>query len=279
MAVAVGVKSSIADENIGPNSYKQGLKNPKSLDMDGVGAALSSRGGMPTPLADHFIGFLYEDIYDSINLSPRLRELVLVAGLIAINDKTPELQIHMNEALNLGWTVIEMQEVILQMSVYSGLASSINGMNALENLLDKRKERGLTNTQASLLKPKRETVISQLDVGAKQLEKLEVIDAKALQDTYKDVSPNFAKHVIGYAFGSILSRPELGFQTREILTIAALTAIGASNQLAFHIKGALNLGIPPEDIADTIILVGAFSGFPSMAKATNVLKVVLKEQK
>ena len=234
---------------------------------------------MPSALTEHFIGFLYGEVYESINLSPKNRELVLMAGLIAMGDKTAELNVHINGALNSGWTAVEIQEAMLQMSVYSGLPSSVNGMNTLKEVLGQRKQRGITDVINPPLASKQKTGESRLEVGSKQLEKLQVIDAKALQEAYKDVSPNFAKHVIEYAFGDILSRPALDYQTREMITIAALTAMGATNQLKFHIQGALNLGIPSGDIADIIVLVGAYSGFPSMANATNALKEVLNERK
>lgn len=275
--MAAGAEPLPAKESIDMDLYKRGLQNLKKVSPNTEGKPLTN--GIPSALAEHFISFLYGEVYESINLSPKNRELVLVAGLIALGDNTTELSVHINGALNSGWTALEMQEVMLQMSVYSGLPSSVNGMNTLKEVLDQRKQRGITDVTGTPLASKQKTEKSRLEVGSNQLEKLQVIEAKALQDAYKDVSPNFAKHVIEYAFGEILSRPTLDYQTREMITIAALTAMGATNQLKFHIQGALNLGIHSREIADIIILVGAYSGFPSMANATNALKEVLNERK
>jgi len=55
-------------------------------------------------------------------------------------------------------------------------------------------------------------------------------------------------------------------------TTAAFTATGESNQLNFHIQGAMHIGVSKKDIADVIVLVGGYSDFPSMANATGVLK-------
>ena len=275
--MAAGAEPLPVKESIDMDLYKRGLQNLKNVSPNTEGKPLTN--SMPSALADHFISFLYGEVYESINLSPKNRELVLVAGLIALGDNTTELSVHINGALNSGWTALEMQEVMLQMSVYSGLPSSVNGMNTLKEVLDQRKQRGITDVTSPPLASKQKTEKSRLEVGSNQLEKLQVIEAKALQDAYKDVSPNFAKHVIEYAFGEILSRPTLDYQTREMITIAALTAMGATNQLKFHIQGALYLGIHSREIADIIILVGAYSGFPSMANATNVLKEVLNKRK
>ena len=117
---------------------------------------------------------------------------------------------------------------------------------------------------------------SQREAGVIQLEKLQVMSAKELLEANKDVSPSFSKHVIEWPFGDILSRPEVDYQTREMATIAAPTA---TKRLKFHIQGAMNIGVSKKDIADIIVLVGAYSGFPSMANATSVLKEIIDDKK
>ena len=136
--MAAGAEPLPAKESIDMDLYKRGLQNLKKVSPNTEGKPLTN--GMPSALADHFISFLYGEVYESINLSPKNRELVLVAGLIALGDNTTELSVHINGALNSGWTALEMQEVMLQMSVYSGLPSSVNGMNTLKEVLDRRKQ-------------------------------------------------------------------------------------------------------------------------------------------
>ncbi len=78
------------------------------------------------------------------------------------------------------------------------------------------------------------------------LEKLKEIDGEAGQkviDSLKDVAPDLGRYIIEFAFGDVYSRPGLDLKSREIATVAALTALGnAAPQLKVHIHGALNVG-------------------------------------
>ena len=62
-----------------------------------------------------------------------------------------------------------------------------------------------------------------------------------------------------------------------MVTIAALTSLGITNQLKLHIKGAMNLGVTKEEVAEIMILMGVFSGFPKAVNGTMVLKQVINE--
>lgn len=97
--MAAGAQPTPAKESIDMNLYKRGLQNLQKISPSTEGTPLTN--GIPSALAEHFISFLYGEVYESINLSPKNRELVLVAGLIALGDNTTELSVHINGALNL----------------------------------------------------------------------------------------------------------------------------------------------------------------------------------
>ena len=44
----------------------------------------------------------------------------------------------------------------------------------------------------------------------------------------QDIAPDFARFVVEFAFGDICARPGLDLKTREIATVAALTALGTA---------------------------------------------------
>lgn len=80
----------------------------------------------------------------------------------------------------------------------------------------------------------------------------------------RDVAPDFARLLVEFAFGDICSRPGLDLKTREIATVAALTALGtAPAQLRVHIQAALNLGCSREEVTETIMQMAVYAGFPA----------------
>ena len=99
------------------------------------------------------------------------------------------------------------------------------------------------------------------------LDKLAEIDGQQGQrviDSLADIAPDFAKYLIEFPFGDIYSRPGLDLRTRELATVAALTALGnAEPQLKVHIHAALNVGCSREEIVETIMQMAVYAGFPA----------------
>ena len=72
-------------------------------------------------------------------------------------------------------------------------------------------------------------------------------NSKAAPEKLTDIAPEMAEWIADFAYGDIISRPQLDLRSRELATVAALTALGnAQTQLKAHIKGALNAGCAPK---------------------------------
>lgn len=114
------------------------------------------------------------------------------------------------------------------------------------------------------------------------LKKLAEIDGDAGQkviEALKDISPDLAQYTIEFPFGDIYSRPGLDLKSREIATIAALTALGnATPQLKVHLHAALNVGCSQEEIKEVIIQMAVYAGFPAALNAMLLAKEVFAER-
>ena len=96
---------------------------------------------------------------------------------------------------------------------------------------------------------------------------LSEIDGKAGENVISalaDIAPDFANYLIEFPFGDIYSRPGLDLRSREIATVAALTALGnATPQLKVHIEAALNVGVSRKEIVEVIMQMAVYAGFPA----------------
>ena len=114
------------------------------------------------------------------------------------------------------------------------------------------------------------------------LERLNHIDGEAGQqviESLKDICPDLAKYTIEYPFGDIYSRPGLDLKSREIATVAALTALGnCAPQLKVHLNAALNVGCSEEEIKEVILQMSVYAGFPSALNGMFTFKEVLAER-
>ncbi|MBD3700746.1 carboxymuconolactone decarboxylase family protein [Klebsiella pneumoniae] len=77
--------------------------------------------------------------------------------------------------------------------------------------------------------------------------------------------PDFARYLIEFPFGDIYAGGRgLDLRSREIATIAALTALGnAEPQLKVHIAAGLNVGLTQEEITEAIMQMAVYAGFPA----------------
>ena len=258
------------------NRYEKGLENLNKIDGEAGEKVIESLKDVSPDLAKYIIEYAFGDIYNRKELDLKSKEIAVVSALTAMGNARPQLKVHLNAALNVGCTVVEVQEIILQMAAYSGFPSSINGMIALKEVLADRKEKGIQDKEGKVESIKKTEDKSRYDIGSEQLRKLNENQVEILENTFKDISPDLAKYVIEFGFADISTRQGLSLRNRELATIAALTVLGtASSQLKFHIEAGLKIGISKEEIAEVMILISVYSGFPAAINGTMVLKEVI----
>ncbi|MFG1639101.1 carboxymuconolactone decarboxylase family protein [Amycolatopsis sp. NPDC049252] len=94
-----------------------------------------------------------------------------------------------------------------------------------------------------------------------------------------DVAPDLATLVGEFAFGDLYTRPGLDLPQRQLVTIAALVTLGdTERQLRFHTHAALDVGLKPSEIVETVIHLLAFAGNPRVFNAMLTVKGVFAER-
>ncbi|MGR8921945.1 MAG: carboxymuconolactone decarboxylase family protein [Gammaproteobacteria bacterium] len=79
-----------------------------------------------------------------------------------------------------------------------------------------------------------------------------------------ELAPDMGEWIAQFAYGDVVSRPGLDLRSRELATVAALTALGnARPQLVAHINGALNAGAAPGEVIEVILQMAVYAGFPA----------------
>jgi 4-carboxymuconolactone decarboxylase len=86
---------------------------------------------------------------------------------------------------------------------------------------------------------------------------------KGADESLKNFDQGFAKLLNDQLFGEIWTRPGLPTKTRSMITVAVLMALGRPQELRLHMRGALNVGITPEELKEIIVHVSQYSGVPT----------------
>jgi 4-carboxymuconolactone decarboxylase len=68
-----------------------------------------------------------------------------------------------------------------------------------------------------------------------------------------EIAPVHAQAIHEYCFGTIWDRPHLDLKMRELIVIAAAAAQDLAEEVAVHMRGALNRGATREEIVETIV--------------------------
>lgn len=134
-----------------------------------------------------------------------------------------------------------------------------------------------TNTtaiaQTTQVKPNSDRYERGLDI----INKVNRQGAENARKSVQDIAPDLMRYAIEYPYGDLLSRPGLDLKSRQIATVAALTALGnAQPQLKFHINGALNVGCTRTEIVELITQMSAYAGFPAAFNGIAAAKEVFQ---
>ena len=114
--------------------YRKGLEMLHAVDGKGGEAVVESLKDIAPDFAKYLIEFPFGDIYARPGLDLKSREIAVVAALTALGNATPQLKVHLAAALHVGCTKEEIVEVIMQMAVYSGFPSALNGLFAAKEV-------------------------------------------------------------------------------------------------------------------------------------------------
>ena len=94
----------------------------------------------------------------------------------------------------------------------------------------------------------------------------------------QEVAPQLAKITADVLFGDVWERPGLSKRDRSLITVAMLTAMYRSGQLAGHVNRALDNGVTKDEIGEVITHVAFYAGWPTAANAARIIKEVYDER-
>ena len=104
-------------------------------------------------------------------------------------------------------------------------------------------------------------------------------------DAYVDASLNNADDfsqpmqelVTQYCWGDVWSRPGMDRRTRSLMNLSMIAALNRSEELATHVRGAINNGVTKEEIQEAFLQVAIYCGMPAGLTSFKVARAVFKE--
>ncbi|THV37738.1 carboxymuconolactone decarboxylase family protein [Glycomyces buryatensis] len=250
--------------------YDRGMEVLRKVGGEDEPSVVASLADIAPDLARFTVEFPYGDVYCRQTLTLEQRQLATIGALTALGYALPQLKFHINGALNVGCTRRHIVEAIMHVVAYAGFPPAINALNVAKEVFAAREEAvDDAEEEARIWEG------SRYDRGWKALSEIDGEAGEAVIESLKDIAPDLARYVIEFAFGDIYIRPGLDLRSREIVTIAACTAMGSTlPQLKVHIHGLLNVGGTKEEVVETILQMAVYAGFPAAINGMNAAKEV-----
>ncbi|KPV53824.1 4-carboxymuconolactone decarboxylase [Kouleothrix aurantiaca] len=92
-----------------------------------------------------------------------------------------------------------------------------------------------------------------------------------------DFAPKLAQLTDEVLFGDVWERAELAPRDRSLVTVAALIAGGNTEQLAGHLSRAKQNGLSETELAEVIIHLAFYAGWPRAMSAVKIAREVFKK--
>lgn len=98
------------------------------------------------------------------------------------------------------------------------------------------------------------------------------------QQLVGDFAPKLAQLTDDVLFGDVWERVELSPRDRSLVTVAALIANGNTEQLPGHLSRAKQNGLSEAELAEVIIHLAFYAGWPRAMSAVKVARSVFEQE-
>jgi 4-carboxymuconolactone decarboxylase len=97
------------------------------------------------------------------------------------------------------------------------------------------------------------------------------------QRAFGDFAPGLVHYTDKILFDEVWERAGLSKRDRSLITVAALVAMGKSDQLTFHLDYARANGVTETELKEAITHLTFYAGWPNGMSAMTVAKQVFEE--
>jgi 4-carboxymuconolactone decarboxylase len=239
----------------------------KHLFGDGVSAISTTDPDFQNILSH----FLFGEVFYQGNLDDKQRELITLV-VLATSQTLPQLKAHVNAALNVGLTPIEIKEAVYQCAPYIGIPKTLNAIDRVNEVFQAK------NIALPIESQKTVNEDNRFDKGlAVQVDIFGDVIAK-MQESAPEKQKHIQDYLSAFCFGDFYTRGGLDLKTRELLTLCIISALGgAEGQVKAHVQGNKNVGNDKETLIAAISHCLPYMGFPRTLNALACVNEVVPE--
>jgi alkylhydroperoxidase/carboxymuconolactone decarboxylase family protein YurZ len=204
-------------------------------------------------------------------LDERQQQLVKISAFTSKSD-VENLRIVLNEALDAGLTIIEINEVLAHLYAYVGFPPSIRGIHLFKEVVEERKAMDLKDKPGREASPVSDK-FNRYERGEKAQMIVTGLTAEQLTTLFA-FNPLMDVFLKEHLFADIFDRDILTYIERELVTVTSLASVH-DPFVRSHIVGALNVGVTTNQLTELFLIIENKVGKNEADTARKVLDEVL----
>ena len=118
--------------------FTQGMEQLKAIDGKGGENVIKSLEDIAPDLGKFIVAFAFGDIYTREGLTTEEREMITLSSLLTAGGCEPQLEVHINGALNVGISPEKVIETFLQCIPYTGFPKVLNAVFVAKKVFAER---------------------------------------------------------------------------------------------------------------------------------------------
>ncbi len=207
-----------------------------------------------------------------LKLLDKKEQSIIKISAFTTTGETEKLAFALNEGLDNGLSVNEINEVLVQIYAYAGFPRSLGGIFTFMKVVEDRKSKGIKDEMGKEASPLPKD-FNKDEYGAKVRASLAGQDKIPESSGYQLFSPTIDVFLKEHLFADIFVRDILTHKQRELSTISVLATLGGvQGPLKFHLQASMNTGWTKDELEEFVKVISTCLD----KEKTQELKTVLK---
>lgn len=118
--------------------FEHGMEQLAAVDGTGGENVIRSLEGIAPDVGKFIVEFAFGDIYTREGLTLQEREMITITSLLTTGGCEPQLEVHINGALNVGITPQKVIETFIQSIPYTGFPKVLNAVFVAKKVFEQR---------------------------------------------------------------------------------------------------------------------------------------------
>lgn len=215
---------------------------------------------------------IYGEIADHGTLNDKQRALITLVVLTS-GQTLEDLKTHVDAALRVGVTPVEIKEAMYQCAPYIGFPKTEAALKIVNETFRAKNIPLPVESQSTVTESSRyaDGLRVQKSIFGDGIDKMH-------QTAPANQMPIVQNYLSAFCFGDVYTRKGLDLKTREILTFSIISALGGcDSQVRSHVQGNAAVGNSKENLIDALAQSLPYIGFPRTLNALACVNAVIPE--